>query len=190
MVNTDWTDGAEAFTDAERLRTAVESRRRERWRRDRRWDDVGLVGVLLGSLGEPVLLHMASGATLTGTVAATGAHVTTLDRTGTDPGRAASTHAGSAASTCWVACEAVVAVEVRGEPSFDRASDPALTIEGVFENLRGERRDVVVGLRSGATLRGQVVGVGAEVGAAVTLHDPLAERYVAFDPSWVESVSA
>jgi hypothetical protein len=153
-----WAEQAERFVDAERVQMAVEGRRRERWLRERRAEQVSLHAALRCSIGEPADLHLRSGAELKGRVEVVGVDVVAL-----------ATPAGSQ----WVALRAVAAVELARPPREAEAAGWQPTLVEVLEELRGAGATVSIAVEGGALLRGELVAVGE----AVTLRDPERRRH-------------
>jgi len=149
-----WTDGAEDFAAAERLRAAAQHRRRQRWQHERHLDDRSIAPSLRAALGQPVTLHLLSGATAHGVVAEVGEDVVALE-----PATGPAEPARGVARRRWVALDAVVAAELRGAPGDEPAAEGAVTLAEVVEDLRD--REVTIVLRSGATVSGTLAGNGA-----------------------------
>ena len=162
-----WSEGAEEFLEEERLRSAVQARRRERWREQRRIEELGVHGALRGAVGAVVRLHLRDGAEVHGTLDVVGVDVVGVD---SGPGRV------------WVALHAVGAAELPGPPVEREQARWEPTFAEVLEDLRGEGHPVTVTVQGGATLRGELVTVGA----SVVLRGGHG-RHVVLDPSAIVS---
>lgn len=147
-----WTDEADRFAARERVRAAVGSRRRERWRRDRAAEDATIPSALRGAVGEHARVLLSSGGSASGRVVAVGADHVALH----SPRRA---QRSRPAATAWAPFDAIEAVEVAAPVATDSGSAGA-TLAEVLEELRGEELPVVVTLRSGRVVTGAVVAVG------------------------------
>ena len=145
-----WVEGADGFVEQERLRLAAQRRRRDRWRHEHRLDEVSLASVLRAAVGQQVSVHTASGAVAHGVVAEVGDEVVELARSGV-----------GAPGARWFALGALRAVQVAGEPGGEPAAAGGRTLAELVEDLRGE--EVVVGLTTGGSLTGVVVGNGRVV---------------------------
>lgn len=164
-----WTDSADSFASDERVRLAAESRRRERWVRQRSLESATLAAALHNARGRPVALHLCTGSTVLGTIRSTGIDVVALD-TATGPQ--------------WVVTDAVTAVELDEVPLADEQGG-AVTLAEVLEERRVEGHPVSITLAGGVTVHGELLSVGG----AVVLRDPADGTHVVADLSAIVSVS-
>lgn len=167
-IGATWVEGVDGFAEGERLRLAVESRRRDRWRRDRVVDSVTTASTLRAAVGSAVTLHLTTGAQVHGQVFEVGSDVVGIG----EP------------AVRWIATAAIEAVGIAGAP----ASEPEgveRTMADILEDLRSGD-PIAVQVAGGATFVGEVVGNGD----AVTLRDGRTGTHVVIDPSAIVMVLA
>jgi len=155
---------------AARQSDAALRRRRRRWREQRRAEARSVDDVLLGSVGERVVVHLDGGTTVAGLVEAVAQDVAQLEVTG---------------SSCWVALGAAMAVELDSAHPSDPIDRDVTTLNDVLDDLAAERAEVRIGLRTGAHLTGTVVATGV----SVELRRSGTTRVVVLRPDAIASVT-
>ncbi len=133
---------------AARQSDAALRRRRRRWQEQRRAEARSLDDVLLGAVGERVVVHLDGGATVAGVVEVVGHRVAQLDVTG---------------RVGWVAIDAAVAVELGSVRPGDPADRVDTSLVDVLDDLAADRAEVRLGLRNGVHVAGTVTATGASV---------------------------
>lgn len=136
---------ADEFLADVRIDLEAESRRRERWIRQRLADEATLSGALAAALGRDVALQLVTGDRIAGTLTLVGADVVGLRRR----------H-----GNVWAAIDAVAALEVGASLLAAGPSGGGTTLLEVLVDLAAERTEVLLTLVGGTAIRGELVAVG------------------------------
>lgn len=153
-----WTDHADGFVDAERVRLAADERRRQRWQEDRRAERVTLSAALRSVIGQEVGLHLRTGSTLRGTLEVSGLDVVAVT---------------SPAGLHWATLWAIAAADLPEAPREVEVSGWEPTLAEVLEELRGRGGPVSIVVDGGSLVRGELLAVGE----VVTVRDSERRRY-------------
>lgn len=148
---------------------AAHARRRDRWRRARIAESTTLRGALASLVGLQVELHLASGSTTRGTVDRVGVDFVELLATG---------------GSQWFSLSAVLSFEASDSFGAEVDEHLELSLFDLLEQLGEQRDPVVVTIRSGTVVAGDVVTVGE----MLIVVDPTTARRGAVPLDAIESV--